>query len=349
MRQKLLVLVVAMGVLLAACGPASVDPTANPDTQPTVTHGDVLDTRPTGDAGQQADYTWLVKHEWENLSYEEYFSEARSFSKKACREVNSRQVGDSTEYITESYALCLDENGFYIVHLQGDRLPASVTGIRHGRDAFVLAGTQGEETYPVIWEVPNSQELGQINAYITDWEYAYCVRNENEIISVNLITGEVETLVSGVSIPVRNLDCIALYDQTLLYLTEYENKIHINRLYLPEMITDVLYEDISADGFVCEFYVDYPDSDSLVWRVFDAELIPQVLAILQDPDSDYRKYIPKPEELWGLTDIDAIAAHEGFMTLAQMIEIHKEIPALIYCEYHIPQERLIQEARYWGT
>ena len=333
----ILVLVVAMGLLLAACSPVVVDPTGNPDT------------KPTDEVGQQADPAWLVKHQWDQLSYEEYFSEVRSFSYKASCEANSRQVGDGTSGNSERFALCLDEHGFYIVHLQGDSLPAAVSGVRHGQDEFVLAWTQGKETYPVVWEVPGSQELGLIDAYITDWEYAYCVRNESEIISVDLTTGEVKTLVSGVSVPTTNPDCIGLYDQTLLYLTKQENNIHINRLYLPEMITDVLYEDISADGSVCEFSLDYLNSDALKWRVFDEALIPEVLAILADPDSDYRKYFSKPEELWGLTDIAAVAAHESFMTLAQMIEIHNETPALKYCEYHISQDQLMQETRYWGA
>lgn len=349
MRQKLLVLLIALVVLLAACGRASVDPTENPDTQPTTTHEETLDTQSTETTGQEDDHAWLVKHEWENLSYDEYFAEVRNFSYSASCYVNSRPIGDSAEYITESYALCLDEYGLYIVHLQSDSLPAAVSGVRHSRDAFVLDWTQGKETYPVAWEVPGSQELGQIDAYITDWEYAYCVRNENEIISVDLTTGEVKTLVSGVSVPTTSPDCICLCDQSLFYLTRHEDKIHINRLYLPELITDVLYEDISVDGFVCEFLLAYLDSDTLWWRVFDESLIPQVLEILADPNSDYRKYIPKPEELWGLTDISTIAAHESFMTLAQMIEIHNETPALVCCEYHISQDSFTQETRYWGN
>ncbi len=336
MRQILFALLTAVAILLSACGPAVVDPTDNPNT------------KPTENVEQQAVPPWLVKHQWENLNYEEYFSDTTDFSYKASREVNSQKVGDSTEYITESYALCLDEYGFYIVHLQGSNLPASVSGIRHTRDTFALAWTQGEKTYPVIWEIPDSQGLGQIDAYITDWEYIYCVRNNNEIISVDLTTGVVRTLVSGVFIPVENPDCIGLYDENLLYLTKQEDNIHINRLYLPEMVMDVLYEDISIDGFVCEFSLDYLNSDTLVWRVFDETLIPQVLAILENPYSDYRKYIPHSEELWGLTDISSIAAHKNFMTLAQMIETLEETPVLIYCEYHIPSNQLMQESRFWS-
>ncbi len=50
MRRRLPILVVAMGVLLAACGPASVDPTANPDT--------TADGYPRGCVGYQAYRGW---------------------------------------------------------------------------------------------------------------------------------------------------------------------------------------------------------------------------------------------------------------------------------------------------
>lgn len=341
MKRIVLVWMVAVAILLASCAPAVVSPITDPIATSTVSGTIETDARPANE------YAWLPEYK-DALSYEEYFSAKRSFSSSASCYVNQWEIGDGTTDDVEKYALGLDEYGFFIVRLHGEGYPAFVKGNRH-LDRKQLVWQLGSDPFPVVWEVPGSQDLGQIDAYLTDGAYAYCVRNESEIISVDLVTGAVKTLVSGVSIPTGNLDCMGLYDQTLLYLTRHQDKIHINRLYLPEMIHDVLYEDISADEFLCEFQLGYMENnDTLFWRILDKEMIPLVLEILGDPDSDYRKYFTNPDALWGLTDIAAIGAHEEFMGLVQLIEIHQEKPALIYCFYHISEDQLEQESRYWG-
>ena len=340
MRRILFLLIVAAAMLLSSCAPAVTDPTGDPGT--TDSQSAVSDTQPA-----EEDPAWLVKYEEEQLSYKEYFSKPREFTSGIPNQWEICQCQNATGS-DEKYALCLDELGFFVVKFCGEDQPTVLRGNR-ALDKTEFVWNSGHEPFPVVWDVPDSQKLWkQIDVYLSDGAYAYCVRNQNEIISVDLYTGEVKTLVSGVSIPVAHEDCIGLYDRTLLYITQHEDKIHINRLYLPEMINDVLYTDISVDAFVCDFQLGYPASDTLYWRIFNEDRISRVLEVLADPNSDYRRYIPKPDELWGKTDIAAVAAHESFMTLAQMIELIEEKPAMLDCYYYISQDSVTENVRWWS-
>ena len=199
-----------------------------------------------------------------------------------------------------------------------------------------------------LWTVPGSETLTDIDCYTTDGHYAYCIRNQSEIFRLDLLTGKTETLVTGVSIPVTNTNCLSLHDrEILLFLTQTDAGIAVNRLHLPTMTQEMLYDGISADGFLFYFGLSYRDTDALVWYTFDPAFIPRVTDILSDPDSDYKKYAVDPNGLWNADSPKEMASHPDFINIVHHIEIHEEIPSLLDCYLDIPSGTYEEKPSYW--
>ena len=334
-KCKVFLLLAVMFLYLTAC--ASEKPDMNQTT-----------------ADTPSDSSWRAVAEEAPMSYEAYFSEVRHFrytcpTYKNCwwldkdgMAVNVNVDADKTGM--KNYALCHDQYGFFIVDPPEALFAINIDGARKGND-YYSHNTQ----MPVIWDVPGSEKLGSIDDYVTDGIYAYCVQDCNAIIRVDLLTGEVLTLAQDIIVPEGIEESIALYDQSLIFITAQENKVQINRLYLPNMVHDVLYADISLNGAIGEFSINLQDNDTLYWRILDEAFIPRVMEILTDPNSGYRAYVPDPDSLWTLEDLEDITAHENFMTIVQLMEIHNEIPSLLECTYNISANTYTPHACYWDA
>lgn len=350
-KCKIFLLLAVMSLCLAACTFGTQD-IINTDSPPS---GETTDqTTPSQDIPQKADTSWRAVPENDPLRYEAYFSEVRQFrytspTYKNCwwldkdgKAVDVTVDTDRTDM--QNYALCHDQYGFFIVDPPEELFAANIDGARKGDD-YYSRSTQ----MPVIWDVPGSENLRSIDDYVTDGIYAYCVLDHNAIIRLDLLTGEVLTLAQDIIVPEGIEESIALYDQTLIFITAQENKVQINRLYLPNMVHDVLYGDIPLNGAIGEFSGSYLDSDTLYWRILDEAFIPRVMEILTNPDSGYRAYVPDPDSLWGLEDWEDITSHPNFMTIVQLMEIQNEIPSLLKCTYNISVNTYTQRAAYWDA
>jgi len=346
-KCKILLLFIVMSLCLAACSPEKPDASQTTDSSS-------AETTPSQDTPQDVDPSWRAVPENDSLHYEAYFSEVRQFrytspTHKNCwwldKDGKAVDVNDDTDRrLLQNYALCHDQYGFFIVDPPEELFATNIDGTRKGND-YYSRNTQ----MPVIWDVPGSEKLGSIDDYVTDGIYAYCVQNHNAIIRLDLLTGEVLTLAQDIFVPEGIEESIALYDQSLIFITAQENKVQINRLYLPNMVHDVLYGDISLNGAIGEFSGSYMDSDTLYWRILDEAFIPRVMEILTDPNSGYRKYVPDPDSLWGLEDWEDFTAHQNFMTVVQLLEIQREIPSLQECTYNISTNTYTQRSCYWDA
>ena len=305
---------------LGACAAAPADPTTEPTTPTTEP---TTPTEPTA-----PDTSWQTAAP-QNIPYEEYFSGVRIFSYTAGPYTNIWKVNDDRTpgavynggSAGEAYCLQLDQQGFHITSYSSQK---------------------------TLWTVPGSESLTGIDCYTTDGHYAYCVRNQSEIFRLDLLTGEGEALVTDVSIPVDNTSCISLHDrEILLFLTQTDAGIAVNRLYLPTMTQEILYDGISADGFLFYFGLSYRDTDALVWYTFDPAFISRVTDVLSDPASDYRKYAVDPDGLWGAKTLEEMAAHRDFITTVHHIELDLEIPSLLDCYLDIPSGTYEEKPSYW--
>ncbi len=361
--KKLLALILALLLVLTACAvetppettSPTTEPTAQPTTEPAVEPTTAPATEPTTAPTEppEPETPWLTAIP-EAQSYDAYFSEVRIFTHSANLYVNRWKVNEDgsagmipSDYEPDQgYALVLDDEGFLIVTFANDEwLPGWISGSRTGRG---LQWNADRNPLKIIWEVPGSESLTDIDCYITDGRYAYCVRSQNQILRLDLLTGDTETLFTAESIPVSSKDCICLHDQSVLvFLSQTGDKISVNRLYLPTMALDVLYDEINADAFVGNFYLSYDDTDALLWGIMDPAFIPRLTDILSDPDSDYRKYAVAPNRIWGVTDLAQIVDQQDFITIVQMIEILEETPSLLSCYLDIPSGTYEETPSYW--
>lgn len=369
--KRLMCLLTALLLLLslAACGPVQEGPTTTPTTEPTSAPTTEPTTEPTTQPTAEpttepateptepryTDTSWLPTAQALEYTYEEFFSQTRIFTHSANLYVNRWKLNEDgsvgtllSDYTPDrGYALVLDDEGFLIVTFADDEgLPAWVTGNRTGQG---LNWNPHNMPLKILWEVPDSEALTGIDCYITDGRYAYCIRNQSEIFRLDLLTGDTETLFTAESIPVDNRDCLSLHDQNILvFLSQSGDQIAINRLYLPTMTLDVLYDGINADAFACNFSLSYGDTDALLWTTMDPEFLPRLMDILGDPDSDYRKYVIDPDRIWGSDDLTVITAHHNFISLVQMIETLEDTPSLLSCYLDIPSGAYEEVPYYWS-
>lgn len=334
-----LVTVLLLLLALGACVAAPADPTTVPTAAPTqapTTEPIVAPTSPPAIVKPPEDPTEPIAPDtsWQtaapkNAPYEEYFSEVRIFS-----------------YIAGPYT--------NIWKVNGDRTPGAVYNGNSAGNAYCLQLDQqglhitSYNTKKTLWTVPRSETLTGIDCYTTDGHYAYCVRNQNEIFRVDLLTGETETLANDITIPVNSTYCLSLHDQeVLLFLTQTGDRIAVNRLYLPTMTQEMLYDGIGGNGFPYYFDLSYCDTDALIWYIFDPAFIPRVADILSDPDSDYKKYAVDPNGLWNADSPKEMASHPDFIKIVHLIEIHEETPSLLDCYLDIPNGTYEQSPSYW--
>ena len=317
-----LIIALLLLISLTSCAPESQDPTAAPTTETT-------EAPTTGPSNPPApDTPWLTAAR-DHLPYEEYFSTVRIFS-----------------YIAGPYST--------IWNVNADGNPGILYSGTPTANAYCLKPDQhglhilSYGTQKTVWTVPDSQNLTSAARFITDGRYAYCIRDRKELLRVELLTGKREILATADRFPVESDYCLSLHDrEVLLYLTQTDDKISVNRLYLPTMTPDVLCDNIPAEAFLCYFTLSYNDTDALLWCIMDPAFIPKITDILSDQDSDYRQYVTNPDSLWSAENLDEIAVHPNFTTLVQHIEILEETPALLSCYLELSGKTFEEEPSYW--
>ena len=275
---------------------------------------------------------WLRTKIPEELSYEEYFGQERSYTQSSNLYVNLWQITPdgssyyaSNEDFTDSgYALCLDEQGFFIVNFENKEIPSWLNCARQDDIAYYHYNYQ-KIPFDICWSVPNTHCFSEASCYVADGKWIYCVLNEKEIHRIDMLTGESELLVIADHIPSYSKHCLEVNDSTVLYyLNQQDNYICINRLYLPTMTQDTLYNHIPLYPFSAEFEMWVEDNHTVRWRMIKEDYLDMILETLNDQItiSDH------PE------DLSQIAETALFDETAILLERDLGAPIKIYSIYN---------------
>ncbi len=254
----LVVVAVAVGCTFTGAPGETKDPTD--DTTPTDPSAEAT-TPPTAEPTKPVE----INSEWltdpvEYLSYEKFFSEERTLTQIANL---PWQTSENGQY----YILRLDEHGLYIK-------PAESDTSREGS----------------LYSVPNTEWVKE-SAYVsympTDGRYVYCIRNKNEIVRVELLTGEEEVLYSGGEV----MGWFTVHEEGVMYFAAREQEaVVLYRLYIPERELDVLYNKIPHDipGGLW-FSVIEPETNwgAIGWKMMNPEMYHYVNEEFKNPNSQY--------------------------------------------------------------
>lgn len=295
----LLLVLLMLFSMMAACGQAepSPDVSADPDQN--------ISVEPEGQEDQQEkppeteltpessepeestepeyptpqDLGWVIEQP-EKLSYEEYFSEARSYATS-----DSWLVPDGDVY-----------KGYYLnLH------------IVHGLQVCRWMQDAGSEEN-AIYTVPNTTDLGgweQWHLVGTDGTTAYVMKlgDVNCIISVDLLTGERQSIVDDAVI------ADAVYCGDVLFYGLYaDGTIQIVRHYIPTG-DEMTYS--TGQKLVSMFFLDKPASSEspITWTGVTEEMTAAVLSELQNTESPYRSDDRVPPYLWDINEPWIYAEH----------------------------------------
>lgn len=304
MKRFWIVCMAAVMLVLTACAPIAQpqNTTAPPQTTAAPVETTAPEETTTPDTLSIED---CLLDDRKPLSYEEFFAEDRQF--------------------VDSHFNRLPLYG-WLYDYEGKQIYCS-TDI----DAQIGVLNVQSDAFDEVYTVPIKDPLIHYRALGADGKYIYFKNQASTtIIQVALRTGEVKELVTA-----EKLLQAYICGRDLLYYAALEgDKISINRLYIPTMQTDRLYEDISADVPLDDvgFRFDEPDSTlgAIQWQTMTPEIMTLLKKELSDPDSKYRQF----EELAGLWDKeDPLETGHGVVWLMMRLQDDFGVRALQRCTY----------------
>lgn len=323
----------------------------------------IVSNLPAVELKTYTDTSWQATTEGSKLSYEDYFSKTRKFTdsqelySKRWR-IDKNGAMTYVEKATDGYALLHDENGFFIVSFENYDGGDWSTGTRKGDWYHYRDDGRALE---VIWQVPNTDGIKSVDHYLTDGRYVYYIQHKKFIDQVDLLTGQRYRIFEAKRICVESDHCMILYDQSvLIFLTQAKNTVSINRIYLPTGNLDVLYDQIPLEQIHSGSYMHCTDSDTIHFTIMEPNFLNRLWEIVRDPNSSYysksRNETVLYHELFGgansimkSTTWKELSGHTEFIELAQSIEIHEEIPSLLYCSYNTRTGEYSETPYYWDT
>ena len=187
------------------------------------------------------------------------------------------------------------------------------------------------DAFDEVYTVPCAEEFPYCTYLGADGKFVYLKNQEaTAIVQVQLRTGEVKELVTA-----EKLLQAYICGRDLLYYAALEgDKISINRLYIPTMHTDRLYEDISADvpldyvGF--SFSAPNSTLGAIHWQTMTPEIMTLLKKELSDPDSKYRQF----EGIAGLWEKeDPLETGYGVIWLMMQLQDDFGVRSLQKCTY----------------
>lgn len=304
MKRFWIVCMAAVMLILTACAPI-----AQPDTTtapPETTAAPVETTAPEETtAPDTLSIEDCLLDDREPLSYDEMFAEDRPFA--------------------DSHFNQLPLYG-WLYDYEGEQIYCRATKDRQAGTLIVQS-----DAFDEVYTVPGKEPLPPYFNLGTDGKYIY-LKNEasTAIIQVQLRTGEVKELVTA-----ENILYVYLCGRDLLYYAALEeDNISINRLYIPTMRTDRLYDNISADvplddvGFL--FYEPESTLGAIQWQTMTPEIMTLLKKELSDPNSRYRQF----EDISGLWDKeDPLETGHGVVWLMMRLQDDFGVRALQKCSY----------------
>lgn len=209
----------------------------------------------------------------------------------------------------------------------------------------------------VYWTVPDLDDRTGCQWMLCDGIWAYGVRNGNELVRIDLLTGQIESIficdqmMCGMASDdyVRNL---MITDRDVLYfLAKVQEHIGIYRIYLPEMRLEFLHDQIPTDALLCELRIRQDNWNQHRVDVYYLSAGMQSLLFreLDNPNSSYRRTISyqrdsapatEPEievdlsVLWEMEDLrTTYRFSSALMCLTAQLQNDNQVPALIEITY----------------
>lgn len=184
-----------------------------------------------------------------------------------------------------------------------------------------------------IHTIPLPEEMQEVETLGCNGQTAY-IATQTQIAAVDLKTGEISTVVTADNL----LDGNMVSHDVIYYATESEGKASIYRLYLPDMKTDTIYQDITVYP-ASEFQLIPPATTlgEMGWFMMNPELLEILYREFAYPDSIYKKSSDKDDfsGAWGqpgMIDTYQEVNHLA-RSILQVIQNDTGIQALLWCRF----------------
>lgn len=318
MKKYALLMIAAFALILAACsGAGSTEPTVIATVTPSTTQTEQTTTpteAPTTIPSQPAETT--VSTEPEETTVPTEHEQTYELT------VEDWQT-EEPEYLSYEDYFCVERNYAHKSDLEWIKGNKAYKLRSWLEDPVIICYETGER-----YLVPNGTLLKEYYISGADGRYAYCY-NESEFLRFDLTTGQTQTLLT-----VKDFCGFYLRDNLVLYYATYEDNLFtVNRLYLPTMDQEMLYQQ---EGEFWKISLARVDStrEPLVWTMMNPEMITVLKKELSDPDSpyktdgqhDYSKY-------WEMELEEGVTAFIGNYPLLYEIQEGTGVPAFLKCAY----------------
>lgn len=222
-------------------------------------------------------------------------------------------------------------------------------------DGYCVCSFNASVGLTTHWVVPGSNDLTGISFLLCDGVWAYGVRGGTELLRMELLSGETETLFTAdqflcgstsASGAVGNGTNMLLMDHDWLYfLARVDNSIRLYRMYLPTKTLDLLCRQIPGDTLLHALYLIPPEHTGEIQIVYmDPQMQELILETLRDHKSLYKASIyvsiysadsqkPRMEKvdftpLWELKSPETTMQwNPAFDFLSVLLQADQDIPA----------------------
>lgn len=184
-----------------------------------------------------------------------------------------------------------------------------------------------------IHTIPLPEEMQEVETLGCNGQRAY-IATQTQIAAIDLKTGEISTVVAADNL----LDSNMVSHDVIYYATESEGKATIYRLYIPDMKTDTIYQDITVYP-ASEFRVIPPTTTlgEIGWSMMNPQLLEILYREFANPDSIYKKSSDKDDfsGAWGQPGrIDTYQeVNHLARSILQVIQNDTGIQALVWCRF----------------
>ena len=357
MKKTAIMLILCLALFLAACQGSTTGTTAPPDTTVPETTAPAHTQPPETDPPETTvpettvppetppaylSTDWYPTDESETMSSGEFFSVKRQYQYSSSSFYASRWIIGTSGSISNAvsgekcYVLYHDPKGFFIAQYEDGEFPASSAYRVLDHMAYTKDENTGKQRLlncKIIREVPGSGDLANIDAYVTDGRWIYCVQNGTDLIRVDLLSGHTEKLLTFDRIRTDIRHTLNLYGNTVLYIVaDVGENIGIHRLYLPEMKLELLYKDISADTLVSWFLWGIDYNHTIYWNMMNPKFQDAAEAALSDPNSPYKdsEWVAQFEYEWSIENIEYYCETVNF---CESIANRTGLKEMLYCTY----------------
>lgn len=166
----------------------------------------------------------------------------------------------------------------------------------YGRNSLYVEYLDPEGQNRIVWEVPISEQYGDVAIMLCDGVYVYGVRQRTELVRINLKTGIGETIFTADEMMcgfTGDGSCknIFIMDRDWLYFLAKDNgMIRIYRMYLPDLSVEAMGGYIPEDTLPTFLDLKYHPDDrtEITCTYLNPDLQRVLLNEINNPNSSYR-------------------------------------------------------------